>query len=64
MAAACSDTVTSKPSRAGCFFFQPWAAAVGGILGGIIYYPCSLFVLHVMKVDDPTDSFVIHGVRG
>ena len=47
----------------GCFFYQPWAAAVGGILGGLIYYPCSLFVLHVLRVDDPTDSFVIHGVR-
>ena len=36
--------------------FQPWAAALGGIAGGLIYYPSSLFFLHVLKIDDVVDA--------
>lgn len=40
----------------GCATFQPWAAAIGGIVGGLIYLPGSYFVLHILKVDDPVDA--------
>lgn len=43
----------------GCAALQPWASAVGGIVGGLIYLPSSLFVLHVLKIDDPVDAFVV-----
>ncbi|KAK9917402.1 hypothetical protein WJX75_003971 [Coccomyxa subellipsoidea] len=48
----------------GCATFAPWAAAVGGIIGGLIYLPSSLFCLHVLKIDDPVDAFTVHGVGG
>ncbi|CAL8463541.1 g3075 [Coccomyxa elongata] len=48
----------------GCAALQPWAAAVGGIVGGLIYLPSSLFMLHVLKIDDPVDAFTVHGVGG
>lgn len=43
----------------GCAALQPWAAAVGGIVGGLIYLPSSLFMLHVLKIDDPVDAFTV-----
>ena len=43
----------------GCATFPPWASAVGGIVGGLITLPGSLFVLHILKVDDPVDAFVV-----
>lgn len=48
----------------GCATFQPWASAVGGIIGGIIYLPGSYFVLHILKVDDPVDATVVHFFSG
>ena len=32
---------------------------MGGIIGGFLVLPGSLFVSHVMKVDDPVDAFVV-----
>lgn len=43
----------------GCATFPPWASALGGIVGGLITLPGSLFVLHILKVDDPVDAFVV-----
>ncbi len=43
----------------GCATFAPWASAVGGIIGGLMYLPSSLFTLHMMKIDDPVDAFVV-----
>ncbi len=43
----------------GCATFEPWASALGGIVGGLIVLPGSLFVLHVLKVDDPVDAVTV-----
>lgn len=48
----------------GCATFEPWAAALGGIIGGLTVLPSSLFILHVLKVDDPVDAITVHGVGG
>lgn len=48
----------------GCATFEPWAAALGGIVGGLIVLPSSLFVLHVLKVDDPVDAVTVHAIGG
>ena len=44
----------------GCGTFAPWAAALGGIVGGLIVLPGSMFVSHVCKVDDPVDAVITH----
>lgn len=43
----------------GCGVYEPWAAAVGGIVGGLVYLPSSLFVSHILKVDDVVDAFTV-----
>ena len=43
----------------GCATFPPWAAAIGGIIGGLAVLPGSLFVSHILKVHDPVDAFVV-----
>ena len=48
----------------GCGTYEPWAAAVGGIVGGLAYLPSSLFVLHILKVDDVVDASTVHGTCG
>ncbi|CAK0739452.1 hypothetical protein CVIRNUC_001167 [Coccomyxa viridis] len=48
----------------GCATLEPWAAALGGVVGGLIVLPSSLFVSHVLKIDDPVDAFVVHGIGG
>lgn len=48
----------------GCATFPPWAAAIGGIIGGLAVLPGSMFVSHVLKVDDPVDAFTVHGIGG
>ena len=47
----------------GCATFEPWASALGGIVGGLIVLPGSLFVLHVLKVDDPVDAVTVSSVK-
>lgn len=42
-----------------CRVYEPWAAAVGGIIGGLAYYPSSLFVSHILKIDDVVDAFTV-----
>lgn len=44
----------------GCATYEPWASALGGIVGGLLVLPGSLFVLHVLKVDDPVDAVTVH----
>ncbi|KAK9803465.1 hypothetical protein WJX73_004901 [Symbiochloris irregularis] len=48
----------------GCGTFEPWAAAVGGIVGGMVYLPSSLFFLHIVKLDDVVDATTVHGTCG
>ena len=43
----------------GCATYEPWAAALGGVVGGLILLPSSLFVSHVLKIDDPVDAFAV-----
>lgn len=43
----------------GCATLEPWAAAIGGIVGGVLFLPSSLFCLHVLKIDDPVDAFTV-----
>lgn len=43
----------------GCATFEPWASALGGVVGGLIVLPSSLFVSHVLKIDDPVDAFAV-----
>lgn len=43
----------------GCAVYEPWASALGGVVGGLILLPSSLFVSHVLKIDDPVDAFAV-----
>ena len=43
----------------GCATYEPWASALGGVVGGLIILPSSLFVSHVLKIDDPVDAFAV-----
>ena len=43
----------------GCATFQPWASALGGVVGGLAVLPSSLFVSHVLKIDDPVDAVTV-----
>ena len=43
----------------GCATYEPWASALGGIIGGLAVIPSSLFILHVLKVDDPVDAVTV-----
>ena len=48
---------------ASCSVVQPWAAAVEGIIGAIIYLACSQALLY-FKIDDPLDASPVHGFVG
>ena len=44
----------------GCATFQPYmASALGGVVGGLAVLPSSLFVSHVLKIDDPVDAITV-----
>ena len=47
----------------GCATLTPWAAALGGIVGGLIYMPSAYFVLHILKIDDPVDAVSSQNLR-
>jgi len=49
---------------AGCSVTYPWAAFLGGLLGGFVYFGSSKCVLYICKVDDPLDAFAVHGACG
>jgi hypothetical protein len=46
----------------GCAVLEPWASALGGIVGGLVLLPSSLFFLHVCKIDDPVDAVTVLGL--
>jgi Amt family ammonium transporter len=48
---------------AGCYNVDVWAAAVIGVIGGILLLPAMMF-LEKIKVDDPISAFPVHGVGG
>jgi Amt family ammonium transporter len=47
-----------------CAFVAPWAAAVIGIVAGVIVVYAVLFIEHKMRVDDPVGAVAVHGVNG
>ena len=55
----CDLSIILQVITSGCATFEPWASALGGIVGGLIVLPSSLFVLHVLKVDDPVDAVTV-----
>jgi len=47
-----------------CAFVQPWAAAVIGIVAGLLVVWAVLFVENRLKIDDPVGAVAVHGVNG
>ena len=47
-----------------CAFIQPWAAAVIGILAGVIVIEVVWLVERRFKIDDPVGAIAVHGVCG
>jgi Amt family ammonium transporter len=48
---------------AGCSVVEPWAAVVIGIIGGLVYYGFSKFLI-AMKIDDAVDAVPVHFANG
>ena len=49
---------------AGCAYTSLQGAVLVGIVGGSIAMLASLFILHVMKIDDPVHVIAVHGAAG
>ena len=47
-----------------CAFVAPWAAAVIGIIAGVLVIEAVFFVERKLKVDDPVGAIGVHGVNG
>ncbi len=47
-----------------CAFVQPWAAAVIGVLAGLIVIEVVWIVERRFKIDDPVGAIAVHGVCG
>ena len=47
-----------------CAFVAPWAAAVIGIVAGLLVIEAVFFVERKLKVDDPVGAIAVHGVNG
>jgi Amt family ammonium transporter len=47
-----------------CAFVAPWAAAVIGIVAGVLVIEAVFFVERKMKIDDPVGAIAVHGVNG
>ncbi len=47
-----------------CAFVQPWAAAVIGVISGVVVIEAVFFVERKLKVDDPVGAIAVHGVNG
>jgi Amt family ammonium transporter len=48
---------------AGCSVVYPWAAVIIGIIGGLVYYGFSKFLI-MMKIDDAVDAIPVHFANG
>lgn len=48
---------------AGCSVVYPWAAVIIGIVGGLVYYGFSKFLIK-MKIDDAVDAIPVHFANG
>jgi len=47
-----------------CAFIAPWAAAVIGIIAGILVIESVFFIERKLKLDDPVGAISVHGVCG
>lgn len=47
-----------------CAFVQPWAAAVIGLVAGVVVIEAVWFIERRAKVDDPVGAISVHGVCG
>ncbi|MEO6469321.1 MAG: ammonium transporter, partial [Acidimicrobiia bacterium] len=47
-----------------CAFVAPWAAAVIGVVAGVLVVVAVVFVEHKAKVDDPVGAVAVHGANG
>lgn len=47
-----------------CAFVQPWAAAVIGVIAGVVVIESVFFVERRLKIDDPVGAISVHGVCG
>ncbi len=47
-----------------CAFVEPWAAAVIGIIAGVLVIQSILFIENKLKIDDPVGAISVHGVNG
>ncbi len=47
-----------------CAFVAPWAAAVIGIIAGVLVIEAVFFVERKLKLDDPVGAIAVHGVNG
>ena len=51
-------------NTAPCAFIAPWAAAVIGIIAGILVIESVFFIERKLKLDDPVGAISVHGVCG
>ena len=49
---------------AACAFVAPWAAAVIGLIAGVLVIESVLFIERKLKIDDPVGAISVHGVCG
>jgi ammonium transporter, Amt family len=47
-----------------CAFIDPWAAAVIGIISGVVVIEATFFIDQKLKIDDPVGAVAVHGVNG
>ncbi len=47
-----------------CAFIAPWAAAVIGVVAGVLVIESVFFVERKLKLDDPVGAISVHGVNG
>ena len=47
-----------------CAFVAPWAAAVIGVVAGVLVVVAVVVVEHKAKVDDPVGAVAVHGANG
>jgi len=47
-----------------CAFVAPWAAAVIGIVAGVLVIEAVFFIERKLKIDDPVGAIAVHGVCG
>ncbi len=47
-----------------CAFVPAWAAALIGIIAGVLVCSVVLFVERVLKIDDPVGAVAVHGANG